>query len=179
MKNEEYIKQILHRLEHPGGQLPPGLSENEIVSMEERLKVKLPQEVYELLLFTNAPFIGGQALLGISKQNNAYSIEELYKLYPQWQNQGWLPVGDDGCGNYYITTIEKKLSNDHPVFFVEATFDPDKIAYVVASSISHFVEFLIERELKLNRWPFDQNYVLLKDPDILKFKAYGLPWKLS
>ena len=63
------------------------------------------------------------------------------------------------------------------MLFIEAVIDPDVPAYIVASDVEHFVEFIIERELKLSEWPFNPEELLARDPAILRHHGVPLPWE--
>ena len=175
MTNENQLLSLLNQLEHPEGQPPQGLSDQELAVLAIRLRIDMPEDLKQLLRLTNAPVIGGQTLLGVCTQSSR-SIEATYQLLPEWHNLGWLPIGADGCGNYYVLLSKGQWGAQMPVAFIEATTAPYEIAYIVASDIEHFVRFLVLTELKLANWPFDRHYVLTQDPKLMEFSHLRLPW---
>ncbi|WP_081752686.1 SMI1/KNR4 family protein [Kallotenue papyrolyticum] len=176
MLNKRRIQALLNRL-HPGETIPEGLGDEEIAAFTERTGVAVPSEVAELLRFMNGPYVGHKVLLGII-DHEYRGIEPIYQLYPYWKDRGWLPIGGDGCGNYYVVPTRGEFGPGYPVFFVDTMDDPDVPAYIVASNVVRFVEFLILNELGEIDWPWDKNEVLKKDPDILRYCRIPIPWEL-
>ena len=52
----------------------------------------------------------------------------------------------------------------------------DQIAYVVASNLFDFLIFYLESSLGKTGWPFDPEFVVGANPDILNFRCLQLPW---
>jgi hypothetical protein len=174
MQNEERIRELLGRLPHPDGEIPDGASDEMLANFTKRTGTTLPLAVEELLKLSNAPYIDSQVLLGVSDEEHR-DIESTYMLFPSWKERGWIPIGADGSGNYYVVPTKEEFGEGHPVLFVEAVIDPDIPAYIVASDVAHFVLFLIERELKMSKWPFDRDDLLARDPNIRNYRGVSLP----
>jgi hypothetical protein len=178
MYNEARIKELLLHLPlPPGGEIPPGVTETELLEFQERTGITLPTELCDWLRISNAPFIGSQGALGIKTRSKYFDIEYYYDLFPIWKVQFWVPVGADGSGNYYVIPTRNEFGTGFPVLFIDTHDNANAPAYIVASSVGHFLEFLIERELGMSKWPFDKAEVATKDPDILAFRGVDLPWE--
>jgi hypothetical protein len=86
-------------------------------------------------------------------------------FFPSWAARGWLPVGDDGCGNYYVVLPEGCV-----VFVDSATTDSP--AYVVASKLERFIG-----AMRGGISFFDEEALLEHDPDLARTSTLAaLPW---
>jgi len=99
-----------------------------------------------------------------------------WELFPEWRQNGWVPVAGDGCGNYYVLMSNEKHGENSPVIFVDTLSESDSGAYVVASSLFHFLRFYLEADIDRTGWPFDEAYVVGRDPAIMNFHDFELPW---
>jgi hypothetical protein len=181
MLNEERIKELLSQLPLPPDEdVPPGVSEAELVGFEERTGIPLPPELRIWLRISNAPLVGTQATYGIKTRSEGLDIEPCYGFIPQWKGLAWIPIGDDGSGNYYIVPTRQEFGPGFPVLFIDTGCNaPDVPTYIVASSVGRFVEFLMEKELGISEWPFDEAEVVARDPGILGFQGVDKPWEES
>lgn len=109
----------------------------------------------------NGAIAGPGLLLGADTDNPDLDISFNQSLWPEWPEQRWLPVATDGVGNAYVVTSDE---------------DPGSLAYVGASSLVHFLVFLLDKELGERRWPFDADYVTEQDPAITSAPGAPLPW---
>lgn len=176
MLNESRIRELLSKLTHPDNKIPDGLSKAEIIKLSQKIDITLPKDFSSVLEITNAPYINGQVLLGVSSEDHR-SLEAVYQMYPKWKYWGWLPIANDGCGNYYIIPTKNDFGEGYPVIFIESTINSETPGYIVASNVAIFIEFLIERELKMSRWPFDKQLLLSRDPNIQNYQNVNLPWE--
>ena len=155
----------------PGTSLPSGATEDEIEAFVRRTGVSIPSDVKEWLAYTNGPLIGPGGVYGLDEYEHTYSFLQ------EFRELRWLPLGTDGCGDYYVLALE---SGDHPlqpVYFI----DPipcgyDSPAYAVASGFWQFLWFLFKRELGDDRWPFNSAFVLEHDPELARVTTAPLPW---
>jgi len=103
--------------------------------------------------------------------------------HPTWSEKGWLPVGSDGCGNYYLLQTVAGEREKRPVFFVDHEVDLYTPAYLVASGLWEFVVFVLLYELRPERgqpffWPFSRAEVLAIDPRLEDSAGdLPLPWE--
>ena len=114
-------------------------------------------------------------------------MESILKIFPSWRQRGWLPIGDDGCGNYHVIPLRGDYGPGFPVVFVEIIQDANAPLYIAASDLEHFIRSFIEDEVERFEWPpdkplelvwpFDKEEVLRKDPAILNFTGVALPWE--
>ena len=154
----------------PGTELPGGASSAEIDAAEASLGVQIPPEVREWLAFTNGPAIGPGGVYGLAE------FEEVYGFIPEFRANRWLPLGTDGCGNYFVLATDS--SPLRPVFFVDGLQDGGYgvPTYAVASHYWRFLRFLLQRELGETRWPFERDYVTEWDLDFESITGATLPW---
>ena len=179
MHNLDKIKKLLRLLpQAPDYGLTKGIKDREAVNFYTSTGLSMPSDLAEWLKIANGLFVDSQYLLGLYTERSFLDIESYFTLYPFWKTNGWIPIGGDGCGNYYLISTQNEYGSGFPVFFVDTHEEPESPSYIVASNISYFLEFLLEKELKIEkRWPFDQDYVTAKDPEILSFRNIFLPWQ--
>jgi hypothetical protein len=177
--DKERVIELLSRLPLPPEEekMPSGVSEKELSEFQERTGVILPAELRAWLGIANAPFIGSQGAFGINARKQFLEIESYWGLYPGWRDRDWIPIGTDGSGNYYVVPTREEFGQGFPVLFIDTHEDSGSPAYIVASSVGYFVEFWMERELGISKWPFDEAEVIAKDPLILTFEGVDLPWE--
>lgn len=157
----------------PGESIPPGLDEAEIQGVESRIGFKLPSSFRRWLMTTNGPCVGPGGIVGINTARELQNLESIYELYPNWKSNQWVPVAGDGTGNYYV--LAQPEYDVEPVVFVDVTENADQPAFIVASSLWHFLNFLFRKDLGKSRWPFDKTEVLDCDAKILETE-FVLPW---
>jgi hypothetical protein len=92
-----------------------------------------------------------------------------------------LPLGTDGCGDYYVLALGSGQDSLRPVFFVDPHGEGGYgvPAYAVASGLWPFLRFLFRRELGERGWPFEARAVLARDPDLAKVQEAPLPWEAN
>jgi hypothetical protein len=172
----------------------PGLSREEIAASSKNHSSPIPPPIAEWLTFCNG-------VCCHSVVANVYGLEGLgYGEYTaHWKERGWTAIADDGCGSYYLVVkMETREGTLYPVIFadhadsvIEDTGETqlcNRISYVVASDLPHFLEavFLCElHDMKhrdrdddeyLNFWyPFDKERVRQFDPNIEKIGIIT-PW---
>lgn len=111
----------------------------------------------------------GQCLLGATGGPESLRIESVLESYPVFVERSWLPIADDGCGNYWV------LHGDGGVAFVDCSSDSTALAYAVASGLGEFlVPFLIPN-LRTEGWPFDERTALAWDAELARTDI-PLPW---
>ena len=176
------LKEALKKaLKYEDGPLPEGGVMEEIAAFSKRNGIVLPDDFVEWVKLCNGPPIWPAGLCGISTKDPNLDVEEVYRIFPDWRQKGWLPVGDDGAGNYYIIPTRGEHGPGYPVLFIEADHDYSP-GYIVASDLAHFLDFLLEAQFQykaLGRepdWPFDEGYVISRDPQIVQFQDILTPW---
>ncbi len=173
-----------------------GAIEEDLQAFMDRTKLILPPEIRAWYRIANGLGVGSSSFFEIKsrirnriRQNHAASeVEYIYSFLPEFRESGWLPIGDDGCGSYYIIPLRGDFGQGFPVVFLdhEDEYNP---TYIVASDLEHFVKFLIEERVKNAPpppgelrflsldWPFVKEKVVRKDPAILNFTGVRLPWE--
>lgn len=165
----ERARQLAHQ---QGEGIPPGVDGAKLAHFESARALQLPVELREWLRQMNGPRIGPGGTFGVGTENRRSDIGFVMDLFPDWQRASWIPVASDGAGNYYVLSRE-----DRGVYFVDVALDPDEACYAVASTLPRFLDFLFARELGDESWPFDEDSVLEKDPEIESLRGAPLPWQ--
>jgi cell wall assembly regulator SMI1 len=160
----------------------PKTTEQDIRKYEKEHGIAFPQELCEWLYFCNGTSLVDGNFLGINRNDEPYlEIIEGYAYKQFWKEKGWIPIGEDGCGDFYVLDTKNRIKEFHPVYFVDQAdyFTPD---YVVASSLLSFLKFKITDSILYFQhvleyfWPFDKEKVLAEDPDIALCVTAPLPW---
>jgi hypothetical protein len=173
------IPQLLQRAPKPPEEIPeyePGPATlDDIGKFEAEKGIFLSRDVIEWLRTTNGIFRGPGKLYGVSGWM-AIGMEGAFASHPEWRTMKWFPLAGDGCGNDYVSYPCDRFEDRRPVCFVDVIKNPNRIDYIVASSVWHFIYFLLNRELGDKRWPFRRDYVLAQDPNIQEFTELPMPW---
>jgi len=163
----------------PGYRLPPGATDAELAAFRAVSGLEIPNELEEWLRISNGPLVGAGGLYGVGEQgeSRASTIAEILNLHPGWKDLGWIPVGGDGCGDYYVLSTKNPTTNGNAVLFIDCHEDELKPAYAVASNLWRFLRFHLRSELGHRYWPFDKVRVLEEDPELELVKGVVLPWQ--
>jgi hypothetical protein len=156
----------------PGAPLAPGASDDEIDGFLRRTGLEIPPEVRGWLRFTDGPRIGPGGIYGLR------DFEHVYAFLPEFRDNRWLPLGTDGCGDYYVLALDSPDHPLQPVYFIDPYQEGGYGApsYAVASGFWRFLRFLFKHELGERGWPFDVALVLAEDPDLARVTSARLPW---
>jgi hypothetical protein len=164
-----HLATILPR--EPRVPLPPGASDSEIDGFARKTGLTIPPEVREWLRFTDGPRIGPGGVFGLR------DFEEVYGFLSEFRDRGWLPLGTDGCGDYYVLALDSEDRPLQPVYFIDPYVDGYSVpTYAVASSFWRFLWFLFNEELEERGWPFDPEFVLRHDATLAEVRSAALPW---
>jgi hypothetical protein len=154
---------------------PKGVTEKDFRAFRSRTGIELPDDVKQWLKITN----GAPQFFGIGEAPKASNMEDLWRLCPRLQDIGWIPVGEDGSGNYFVRLMPE--SGDRGgVFFVEAN-KPHQLEYAVASDTLHFALFYLRHlevceSRKMTEWPHDKSFVLSQDPELAQVVGAPFYW---
>lgn len=177
MLDVELIRDLLSRVPSPPEQaLPAGISDEDLAGFERRTSISLPNDVRDWLAITNGPCVGPGGLYGVRSRRRDLDIETFLDLFPSWRAHKWIPIAGDGCGNYYVIATQSEFGSGFPVLFIEPSVSTESPSYIVASGIGMFLVFLLESELGVRGWPFNEKYVSCADPEITRFVGLPLPW---
>jgi hypothetical protein len=172
------ISSLLNRADRaPGTRLPDGIGALEAERLRSLLGDEVPTDLLNWLQIANGPCVGAGGLFGFGTSKHHLDIAFLWGLFPEWRQNGWIPVAGDGCGNYYLLVNNDKHRKSNPVIFVDTFDESDSGAYLVASSLCHFLRFYLETDIQKTKWPFGEAYVVGRDPAILNFHDFTLPWE--
>ncbi len=155
-----------------------------IEGCEKRLGVRFPSQLKAWLKTFNGMRAPPGNFYGISPNCEGDCIEEMMESdFPDYRSRKWIPVAGDGCGNHYVIPYGADVA---PILFVATTSCHDAAAYVVASDLEHFLELVFEHEIRICKgdlgaftpdWPFDEQFVRERDPQIARFNSVPLPWE--
>lgn len=179
MEIREEVKNLLISFS-PEKEIPQGANKVEIEKLSEYLAFSIPGELVDWLSFCNAPFVGGGAIfLGVPPAPKSRLIKLACQSYPFWVKNKWIPISEDGFGNYYALDVNGNSLGTRPVYFIDHEESYDKPCYIAASGLWVFIRFILEKEkTKDKRFPFDKNYVLEKDPLLKAYEGIiPLPWQ--
>ena len=146
-------------------------SDADLTELGVCLGFPVPSELAAWLRVCRGSTAGPGGLFGVGNTADGLNIDSYLTWFPEWLEEGWIPVAGDGTGNYYILDASK---NGHPVGFVEPSETVSEVQYFVASGLGVFLRELLVHEISRNRWPFDRNYVGRVDPAVLALEP--LPW---
>jgi hypothetical protein len=175
MTLEEEVLQLAEIVPgEPGVPLPPGATDAQIDGFSVLHGVTIPPEVRGWLRFTNGPRIGPGGVSGLE------DFEDVYGFMPGFKERLWLPLGTDGCGDYYVLALDSEDRPLRPVYFIDPYASGyGAPTYAVASGFWQFLRFLFRRELGERGWPFDAALVLASDPELAGVRGAPLPWEAN
>lgn len=159
-----------------------GATEEQLARFEAETGMTLPPELREWLRMCNGSYAGQGGINGVGVVD-FLCIDSNYQWHPEWKENGWFPIAGDGCGDEYILAGKLGGGASHPVFFIDHESDMVEPDYLVASDLWHFLYFLLRddeeyRQTEESHWPFDQEFMLVNDPDILRYQGViSLPWE--
>jgi hypothetical protein len=106
-------------------------------------------------------------------------MEAVYEYLPEFKRNNWLPLGTDGCGDYYVLALSSEQEPLRPVYFIDPYQDGgyEVPTYAVASGLWLFLRFLFRKELGDHTWPFESQSVLVSDPLLSQVRGAPLPWE--
>jgi cell wall assembly regulator SMI1 len=161
--------------------LPAGASEADINAFELRTGLSVPPEMRDWLSMFNGPFVGRAGIFGIRPTDGRLDIETELERVPQWVEKGWIPLAEDGCGDYYVLDTRSTVNGTRPVYFLDHEISRTEPDYIVASGLWPFLRFfLIDDEIDdvdEKYWPFDRERVLAEDPTLARYEGdVSFPW---
>jgi hypothetical protein len=121
----------------PGMGPPGGASPEQLAALAGWLGQRLPAALAAWLSVCNGAVIGPGGVFGQRPDFRSHDIVSVLEAYPAWQQQGWIPVAGDGCGNYYILTASGTVA------FIDTMLDPDTLASQSAPDLGSFMTALL------------------------------------
>jgi len=197
------IKKLVNEVARLDGyQLPSGATSEDCDGFSQRTGITMPPELREWLLLCNGPNLRAGGFYGIPPLPKDSDIESVFAFHPTWHDNGWLPIANDGCGDYFVVPTRAEFGKGCPVLFIDAHEDFDIPSYIVASGVGKLLESLLRKAIEdslhdakeisrpsvwpflgewdlRDRWPFDEALVRAADPDIVRFRGVPLPWDLD
>jgi cell wall assembly regulator SMI1 len=133
----------------PEDKLPGGATAEQIQLLQKYFDLQLPTQLVEWLGCCNGPCVAQGGVFGVRPDRTFLDIINYAKQHPHWQQNHWLPIGGDGCGNYYVLALDPSNADSCPVFFIDHEADYDELSHQVAPDLWHFLHWLFKDELKL------------------------------
>ncbi len=121
----------------PEEEAPQGAGPAELDSLQARLGCIIPPTLRSWLSVCRGAGIGPGGVFGPRPDRPSLDMAHRRDLFPEWAEQGWLPVAGDGCGNCYVLTA------DGAVGFVDNMKDPGRIDRQVAGDLLSFMTDLL------------------------------------
>jgi cell wall assembly regulator SMI1 len=170
------VLEIPSALLHPDEGIPEGVNNDDIMKLEKDIGFPLPETLKQWLTVTNAPCVGTGGFIGISPKRKSLDIYSIYENYPNWKSHQWIPMANDGSGNFYVAVIDK--SEVEAIGFIDTMENLTHLAFVVASDIIIFIKMFIMMQSGERRWPYNKKFVVEKDPCILNKRHIApMPWQ--
>lgn len=172
----EHVLRLAERAPSPPDEVLVGASAAALEGFEARTGLRLSADFRHWLLAVNGATLGPGGLFGVRDARDFLSIEGILKIYPDWVDRGWIPIAADGVGNYWVTAMGPD-STDGWVAFVDTHQDPEVLQSYVASSVLHFLSFLLTAELGEPGWPAHRDHVVALDAAMAGVPDELAPWR--
>ncbi len=156
---------------------PPGVEEWEIRAFEAETGLQVPPDLRRWLAFCNGASFGPGGVSGIRTRDPHDDARRMFERFPNWMEKGWIRVGSDGCGNYYVLATRPEDGPGTPVFFIDNHRDRDAPCYVVASGLFPFLRSYFRSDLGERGWPCDPKHVLADDPALSLYIRHPKCWE--
>jgi SMI1 / KNR4 family (SUKH-1) len=122
---------------------PEGASAAQLAILSDRLGHRLPPALRSWLSVCRGAAIGPGGVFGERPDRPSLDMAGIRDLFPEWRTLGWLPVAGDGCGNYYVLTL------DGIVGFVDAMSDPGRLERHVSADLLSLMTDLLAADQAL------------------------------
>ena len=132
----------------PEDKLPAGATAEQIQHLQKDFGVSLPSQVVEWLSFCNGPCVAQGGVFGVRPDRKFLDIITHVEDNPYWRQSLWLPIAGDGCGNYYVLSLDSSSPEVCPVFFIDHEVDHDELSHQVAPDLWHFLHWLFKDDLR-------------------------------
>lgn len=187
MDNSPFFRavELLKQLTDAGVCVPcPGVTLEKIEESSKKYNRPIPPPIAEWLTYCNGVDCLAADVYGLGGVLSRGEYTE------HWEGRGWTPIASDGCGsNYIVVKRETREGTLYPVVFADHEDSViedngenqlcNRISYIVASDLPHFLEAVFLNELHhaehsdcddgeyFNFWfPFDKERVRQFDPNI-------------
>jgi cell wall assembly regulator SMI1 len=160
----EDLLPLLEAAHHPPEDPLEGASGDEIRELESRIGLRFPDSLAAWLRVCRGSAGGEGGIFGVGNQRAFLDIDTVLELFPEWRESGWIPIAGDGCGNYYVLITDRP---DPPVGFIETISSQTELDYITATSLHIFLREMLLNAATATGWPFDRQYVIEVDPELL------------
>jgi cell wall assembly regulator SMI1 len=147
MLDVKKIRRLLDELARVKNQeLPSGATKEDLDAFTRNTGITIPEELKEWLAICNGTYLFGGGFCGVNTAEDL-DIECILARRSEFCDKGWIPVAQDGCGNYYIVPTRSEFGEGFPVFFSDTYSNWYVPTYIVASSIGRFLEFALQEAI--------------------------------
>lgn len=166
-----------------GAKIKAGATDQELDMLRSDLGFEPPPVLLDWLRLSNGVVAGQGWTYGVIPNANidegGYDIVTTISGWPEWRSRRWIPIANDGCGNEYVLDATGAIMSGEGIFFVD-TSDPETAAYGVASSLWSFLDFYLVADMGDTLWPFNEAFVVQRDPRIVDVCPVELlPWNVE
>jgi hypothetical protein len=121
----------------PEEETPRGASPAETDTLQAGLGCGIPPVLRAWLSVCRGAGIGPGGVFGQRPGEPYLDMPQRRDSFPEWAEQGWLPVAGDGCGNYYVLTVNGTVG------FVDTMKGPGRIDHQAAGDLLSFMTGLL------------------------------------
>lgn len=127
-------KPILFELEHD-----KILTKQEIKEFQKKNNIILPEKYCDFLAEYGGGYFGYANIYSLDSNSNFYLL-----LHRQFSKPEYLPIADNGCGDYYVVKVENNTCFDKIYFYDKETEEIQDTSY------EDILEYLLGAGLKIS-----------------------------
>ncbi len=176
MITQNDLAQLIERIPQPPHQEIRGATEEEIQRFERAYRLSIPPRLKQWLSYCNGAALGMKPYYGVGLLDDSLNIESTYVTMDHWPSRGWIPIGTDGCGNFYVVITKGDYGEGEPVIFSDSGQDWGEASYIVAADVWEYVYLSLSRELDGMEWPFNPQAFRSIDSKIFQYQGVPFPW---
>lgn len=98
------------------------------------MAIRWPKSYLSILARHDGVLVGDAILFSFEE-----SIQRMLVLRDTFRLRGYWPVGEDGCGNYYVLSLSEERDGECPVRFIESSLDYQPTGLCFASYAQYVV----------------------------------------
>lgn len=160
----------------------PALEGAHLDALQARLGFALPPDLVEWLRVCNGAVTRTWAHTFLNVGDSAwhgYDIESTLALFGGWRDKQWIPFAGDGFGDYFLLVAVEGRPHPDVTFWDHECDLESSTGCIVSSSLWHFLVNVLDPALEDDPdslWPFNADYTIGVDPDLLNLRQFTMPW---
>lgn len=166
------VSQHLARMKQPAAK---PASPADISSLAAALGHPLPHQLAQWLTLCRGGYLEAHSVTNLlTPQQMLRDREDVINDYNK--PRSWLPIADDGCGDFYCLICPPDPRAIAPVVFLD---HEDGTTYLCGSSFFKFLEITLvhePRDAGEDSPIFDERMFFAIDPDAANIRQYGYGW---